>query len=181
MPDIIDPQHVDSARLKEINLELGKLAHRHQACRLNTSLFSALGAVILALSTLGLIHLLAANESDWAQNPDSPVYALAAQHEHGSLLEAILVTGGFFAGLGLLYKARSQCSRQRRLWQREGDLRVEMRRLRDRLYATDRVRSQGQHPHRAHDHTAPLDPDAARSAYIGIYTPPASHHEQGRA
>ena len=179
MTDIIDPQHVDSSRLKQVNLELGRLAKEHHACRLNSLSFSALGAVIVAISVLGLIHLLPSGESDWTRNPDSPVYAVAVERKPASLLEAALVAAGFVTGLGLLYKARTQCSRQRRLWKREGDLRSEMRRLRDKLYVADRPPASVHpvHPHRPAEHTEPLDPDEVRGEYVGIYNPPASHRD----
>ena len=178
MTHIIDPQHADSRRLKQVNLELGQLAKEHHACRTNSFIFSSFGAVVLAVSVLGLIHLLPAGKSDWARNPDSPAYSVAVQHEHGSMLEAGLVTGGFVTGLVFLYKARTKCSRQSRLWKREGDLRKEMRRLRDKLYISDRpLPPQHPHLHRHAEHTEPLDPDPARGEYVGIYNPAGSHRE----
>ena len=184
MMENIDPQPVVSSRLKQVNLELGQLAKEHHACRLNSFAFTAVAAVVLTLSVLGLIHLLPAGENDWTRNPDSPVYAIAAQHEEMSALKTALIVGGFVVGLGLLYKARRQCSKQRRLWKREGALRTEMRRLRDKLYVVDLPHP----PHPAHHmldagNTAPLDPDEARGEYVGVYNPPASHrdHDPERA
>ena len=175
MTAIIDPQRTDSSRLKQVNLELGRLAREHHACRVNSFSFSAFGAVVLAISILGLIHTLPADESDWTRNPDSPVYSVAVQHEHTSMPEAVLVLGGFVIGLGFLYRARTKCSKQRRLWKQEGDLRKEMRRLRDKLYVSDRsVPAQHPHPHQHSGHTEPLDPDAARGEYVGTYSPPGS-------
>ena len=92
MADMIDPQHAYSSRLKQVNLELGRLAREHQACRMNSFSFSAFGAVVLAISILGLFHVLPASESDWTQNPDSPVYSVAVQHAHTSMPEAVLLT-----------------------------------------------------------------------------------------
>ena len=176
---IIDPQHVDSSRLKQVNLELGRLAGEHHACRVNSFSLSTLGAVVLAISILGLIHVLPAGQSDWTRNPDSPVYSVAVQHEHTSMPEAVLVACGFVIGLGFLYRARTKCSEQQRLWKQEGDLRKEMRRLRDKLYVSDRsVPAQHPHPHRHAGHTEPLDPDTARGEYVGMYNPPGSHREQ---
>jgi hypothetical protein len=180
MTDIIDPQHADSGRLKQVNLELGRLAKEHHACRVNSFGFSAFGAVVLAISALGLIHMLPAGGSDWTRNPNSPVYSVAVKHQHTSMPEAVLVASGFVMGLVLLYRARTKCSRQRRLWKQEGDLRKEMRRLRDKLYVSDRpLAAQHPHPHRHAGHTAPLDPDAARGEYVGIYNPAGSHRELG--
>jgi hypothetical protein len=170
--------YVDSSRLKQVNLELGELAHRHMACRVNSGLFSVLGAVVLAVSLVGLIHLLPAGDGDWTQNPDSPVYALAAHEESIFLPKAILVGMGFIGGFGLLYSARRQCSRQRSLWQREGDLRDEMRQLRDRLYVVDQLHvSHESHPKRPSGSTAPLGPEEAREEYVGVYNPSADHQD----
>lgn len=178
MSDESKTQYLDSSRLKQVNLELGRLAGEHKACRINSGLFSGLGAVVLAVSLLGLIHLLPAGASDWTQNPNSPVYAIAAQDESTFAVKAVLVAIGFFTGLAFLLKARLQCSRQRNLWQLEGDLRTEMRQLRDRLYIVDQVHAPHEpHPRRDIGPTAPLDPDAARGEYVGVYNPPASHRE----
>lgn len=167
--------YVDSTRLKQVNLEVGRLASRHRACRLNSGLFSGLGAVLLALSLLGLVRLLPAGAGDWTQNPDSPVYAIAAQDQSGSVLLAVLVGVGFVAGLALLYNARLQCARQRKLWQQEGDLRKEMRELRDKLYILDKHEAAGEPRHKHHPgHTTPLDPGAARDEYVGVYNPPVA-------
>ena len=133
MADQAEPRYVDSSRLKQVNLELGHLAGKHKACRVNSGLFSGLGAVVLALSLLGLIHIFPAGADDWTQNPASPVYAIAVQQEDHFTLKAVLVGIGFFTGLAFVYTARRQCVKQRSLWQREGDLRKEMRELRDRL------------------------------------------------
>jgi hypothetical protein len=178
MTDKQETQYVDSSRLKQVNLELGHLKSKHKACRLNSGIFSILGAVVLAISVLGLIHLLPAGAGDWTQNPDSPVYAIAAEQESLFMLKAVLVSIGFVTGLTLLFFARLQCSRQRSLWQREGALRAEMRELRDRLYVVDQVHS----PHEPHANrhagpTAPLAPDEARGEYVGVYNPPASHRD----
>ena len=179
MADMIDPQHAYSSRLKQVNLELGRLAREHQACRMNSFSFSAFGAVVLAISILGLFHVLPAGESDWTRNPDSPVYSVAVQHAHTSMPEAVLVAGGFLIGLVFLYRARTKCSEQRHLWKQEGSLRKEMRRLRDKLYISDRpVPAQHPHPHQHSGHTEPLDPDTARGEYVGMYNPPGSHRDQ---
>jgi hypothetical protein len=176
MTDKFETWHLDSTRLKQVNLEIGRLASKHKACRLNSFAFSGLGAVVLTISLLGLIHLLPAGADDWAQNPNSPVYSIAAENESAFVLKAVLVTLGFVAGLGLVFNARSQCSQQRRLWQREGDLRKEMREIRDRLYVADQVHLVHEpHPKRHFGQTAPLDPDEARGEYVGVYNPPASH------
>jgi hypothetical protein len=178
MTDEQEPRYLDSSRLKQVNLELGHLKSKHKACRLNSGIFSIVGAVLLAVSLLGLIHLLPAGANDWTQNPDSPVYAIAAQEESLFKLKAIMVVIGFATGLGLLYFARLQCSRQSNLWQREGDLLTEMRELRDRLYVVDQVHSAHEHhPERHTGPTAPLDPDDARGEYVGVYNPPASHRD----
>lgn len=167
--------YVDSTRLKQVNLELGHLASKHKACRLNTGVFSGLGAAVLAVSLVGLIHLFPAGASDWTKNPDSPVYAMAAEEQGAFTWKAVIVGIGFVTGLGLLYNARRQCSTQRSLWKQEGELRQEMRQLRDRLYIVDQVHSVHEH-HPAHHpgSTAPLDPDEARGEYVGLYNPPAS-------
>jgi len=182
MAAIIDPQHADSARLKQLNLELGQLSHKHKACQLNSGLLGALGGVILALSALGLITLLLANDDDWARNPDSPVHAIATAQEQQSTWLAVLVAAGFLSGIGVFYKARTQCSKQRRLWKREGDLLSEMRRIRDKLYATNLPHTpHSSTDHRPAEHPAPLQPDEARGEYVGVYNPPSSHHEASGA
>jgi hypothetical protein len=178
MKDKFDPWHADSSRLKQVNIELGHLASKHKTCRLNSAVFSGLGAVILAISLLGLVQLLPAGAGDWAQNQDSPVYALAAKQQSIFLLKGILVAIGFVAGLALLFSARVQCSRQVRLWQREGELRQEMRRIRDKLYIADQLGA----VHEAHAkhpaaHKNPLDPAEARGEYVGVYNPPASRRD----
>jgi hypothetical protein len=178
MADEQGPQYKDSSRLKQVNLELGGLANKHKACRLNSGIFSILGAVVLAISVLGLIHLLPAASDDWTQNPDSPVYAIAAQEKNVFELKAIFVAIGFVTGLTLLYKARAQCSQQRGLWQREKSLRGEMRQLRDRLYVVDQLHSVHEpQPNRHVGQTTPLDPDDARGEYVGVYNPPVSHRD----
>lgn len=176
MKEKFEEWHVDSSRLKQVNLEIGRLASKHKACRLNSAVTSGFGAVVLTISLLGLVHLLPAGGDDWTQNPNSPVYAIAAQHESTSTLKGVLVVFGFITGLGFLFSARLQCSKQRRLWQREGALRDEMRQIRDRLYVADQVQSMHEpHPKRHSGQTEPLDPDAARGEYVGVYNPPASH------
>ena len=174
----IDPKHVDSRRLKRVNLELGQLAREHNACRLNSFSFSALGSVVLAISVVGLIHLVPVGVNDWARNPDSPVYAIAVEQDDASIVGAVLVVIGFVTGLGLIYRARRQCAKQHRLWKEEGDLRREMRQLRDKLYAVDQLHSVHEpHPERHLGRAAPLAPDEARGEYVGIYNPPASHRD----
>jgi hypothetical protein len=172
--------YVDSSRLKQVNLELGHLASRHKACRLNSGIFSVLGAVVLTVSMVGLIHLLPAGAGDWAQNPDSPVYSLAEQEKRGFMPKALMVGIGFITGLALLYSARRQCSQQRNLWKREGDLRDEMRLLRDRLYAVDQLHAVHEPHHRRQPgSTAPLDPEEARGEYVGVYNPSTGSHDPG--
>ena len=70
MADESEPQYVDSSRLKQVNLELGGLASKHKACRLNSGVFSALGAVVLAISLLGLIHLFPAGAKRLDAKPE---------------------------------------------------------------------------------------------------------------
>lgn len=171
-----EPTSVDCSRLKQVNLELGQLASEHKACRLNSGIFSGLGAVVLAISLLGLIHLMPSGAGDWTQNPDSPVYAIAAQDQGAYMLKAVVVACGFATGLAFLYRARLQCSQQRSLWQREGDLRREMRQMRDELYVVDQVSTVHRpHPKSHPGQLAPLNPDEARGEYVGFYNPPASH------
>jgi hypothetical protein len=180
MTATIDPQYAASSRLKQVNLELGRLAREHHACRVNSFGFSALGSVVLAISVVGLIHLGSLGVNDWTRNPESPVYAIAAEQEDASMFEAVLVAAGFVTGLGLLYRVRRQCSKQHRLWKEEGDLRREMRQLRDKLYVADQLHSiHQQHPKRHLGQAEPLDPDEARGEYVGIYNPPASHRDHG--
>ncbi|MCB1818261.1 MAG: hypothetical protein KDI77_10040 [Gammaproteobacteria bacterium] len=180
MADESEPQYVDSSRLKQVNLELGGLASKHKACRLNSGAFSALGAVVLSISLLGLIHLFPAGASDWTQNPNSPVYELAAQNEQAFVLKSMAVAVGFATGLAFLYTARSQCTKQRGLWQQEDDLRREMRHLRDRLYVVGQMHAVREpDPKRQVGQTAPLEPDEARGEYVGVYNPPASRRDHG--
>ncbi len=176
MANKIETQFVDSSRLKQVNLELGRLASQHRACRLNSGIFSGVGAVILALSLLGLIHILPAGADDWTQNPDSPVYAIAAQEVSSLPIKTALVAMGFATGLAFVFTARRKCSQQRSLWQREGELRTEMRQLRDELYIVDQLHAANEpHPKRDLEHPKPLDPDEARGEYVGVYNPPQSH------
>ena len=176
MKEKFDSWQADSSRLKQVNLELGRLANRHKACRVNTALTSGLGAVVLAISLLGLVHLLPAGADDWTQNPNSPVYAIAVEHQATATLKGVLVVMGFATGLGLLFTARFQCAQQHRLWQREVGLREEMRLIRDRLYVADQLQSMLEpHPKRQPVQAAPLGPDEARGEYVGVYNPPASH------
>jgi hypothetical protein len=176
MTDSIHPGRIDSNRLQEVNLELGRLARKHHACRMNSFTFSAVAAVTLAISVLGLIHILPTGESDWTRNPDSPVYAVAVKQKPASMLEAGLVAGGFLLSLWLVYRARTQCSRQRRLWQKEADLRTEMRGLRDELYVENRPGA-GRNvlPHRQVGRSAPFDSDATKGTHGRNYRPPARY------
>lgn len=175
MTDTIDSQAVDGSRLKQLNLELGKLAKEHRTCRVNSFAFTAIAAVVLVISFLGLVQLIPAGANDWAQNPDSPVYAIAVEQGHATVVKGVIVAFGFFAGIGLLYRVRTHCSRQRHLWNREVGLRNEMRQIRDRLYIADRpLPANDPRPHRPAGHTSPLEPDDARGEYVGLYNPPAS-------
>ena len=177
MTDKLETRYVDSSRLKQVNLELGRLATKHKACRVNSGIFSAVGAIILAFSVLGLIHIMPAGADDWTQNPDSPVYAIAAREESTFPIKAILVAIGFATGLAFVYTARLKCSQQRSLWQREGELRTEMRQLRDELYIVDQLHAANEpHAKRGPEHPKPLDPDEARGEYVGVYNPPQSRH-----
>lgn len=175
-----DPKHLDSSRLKQVNLELGQLAKEHKSCRVNSFSFSALGAVILTISLVGLVQILPTGGKDWTHNPNSPVYEIAAEQESASAIKIILVVGGFLTGLGLFYRARTQCTKQRLLWRREGDLQQEMRRLRDRLYVVDQpLPGHDAHPHRPVGQTSPLDAVETRGEYVGVYNPKRDDEKQG--
>ena len=181
MASIIDPQHTASTRLKQINLELGQLSHEHKACQLNSGLLGALGGVILAASALGLITLLLSSDADWARNPDSPVYEMAMEEVQDSTWLGLLVAVGFVTGAGIFYKARSQCAKKQRLWKREGDLRGEMRHIRDRLYASDLPHHPTGGAPRHAGHATPLQPEDARGDYVGLYHPKTHERdEKGR-
>jgi hypothetical protein len=164
----------DSERLKQINLELGGLKHKHNTCRMNARFYGVLAAILLTTSTVGMIHLMLADDADWAQNPDSPVYQLATQREgKNTWLPISLIVLGYLGGAGMLFKARNNCTSQKGLWDHETDLRVEMQELRDKLYITEAVHSP--HPHHVEHpptHKAPLTPEEARKEYAGTYTPP---------
>ena len=173
-----EPKSVDSSRLKQLNLELGQLASKHRACRLNSGIYSGLGAVVLVISVLGLIHLLPSGVDDWTQNPNSPVYAIAIQDQSASTLRGLVVVVGLVTGLAFLYTAHLRCSQRRSLWKRENDLRKEMRQIRDELYVVDQVHAFHEtHPKRHLAQTALLNPDEARGEYVGLYNPPASHRD----
>jgi hypothetical protein len=175
MADELPSGFTDSSRLKQVNIELGHLANQHKSCRLNSGVFSGLGATILAISVVGLIHLLPAGADDWTQNPDSPIYSIALQDESFFMLKTIAVAIGFVSGLTFIFVARRQCSRQRQLWKREGLLRSEMRQLRDKLYSVDQTRTADDMHHKHHAaHETPLAPDEARGEYVGVYNPPSS-------
>jgi len=163
----------DSERLKQINLELGGLKHKHNTCRMNTRFYGALAAVLFTASSIGLINLMLADDTDWAQNPDSPVYQLATKQKENTWLPITLIVLGFVGGSSMLFKARNNCSSQRGLWDRETDLRNEMQELRDRLYVTDAVKNPTpQHVEHPPTHSKPLTPEEARDEYVGTYTPP---------
>jgi hypothetical protein len=162
----------DSERLKQINLELGGLKHRHNTCRMNARFYGVLAAVLITASTVGLIHQSLADDADWAQNPDSPVYQLATKEKHNTWLPLTLIVLGYLGGLGMIFRARHNCSSQKGLWDRETNLRVEMQEIRDKMYVKDAV----QHPHPHHGdhpptHAEPLTPEEARKEYAGTYTP----------
>jgi uncharacterized membrane protein YidH (DUF202 family) len=170
-----DSNHLDGRRLKELNLELGDLAREHRACRVNSFTFSALAAVLLGVSVLLLVQLISAGANNWTQNPNSPVYAIALEQSDNAPVKAVVVFFAIVAALGLVYRARAQCSKQRRLWNRETDLLTEMRRIRDRLYVADQPRPATEiRQHRPPRQPTPLDPDEARGEYVGLYNPPAS-------
>jgi hypothetical protein len=178
MVNKFEPPSVDSSRLKQLNLEIGQLASKHRACRLNSGIYSGLGAVVLIISLLGLIHLLPSGVDDWTQNPNSPVYAIAIQDQSISTLRGLVVAVGLVTGLAFLYSARLRCSQQRSLWKRETDLRREMRQIRDELYVVDQLHAVHEaHPKRHFAPTALLNPDEARGEYVGLYNPPASHRD----
>jgi hypothetical protein len=178
MANKFEPKSVDSSRLKQLNLELGQLASKHQACRLNSGIYSGLGAVVLVISLLGLIHLLPSGVDDWTQNPDSPVYAIAMQEQSALMLRGVVVAVGLITGLAFLYTARLRCSQRRSLWKRESDLRRELRKMRDALYVVDQLHAMHEaHPKRHLTQMAPLAPDEARGEYVGLYSPPASHRD----
>ena len=175
MADRLRTRYVDSSRLKQVNLELGQLAGEHKACRMHGGVLSGLGAVMLALSLLGLIQIMPAGADDWAQNPNSPVYAIAAKNEHDLMVRAVLVAMGFATGVTLIYMARVKCGKQRSLWRREVELRTEMRQLRDELYIVDQLHSANEpHTKRDLEPTKPLGPDQVRGEYVGVYSPPHS-------
>jgi len=163
----------DSDRLKQINLELGGLKHRHNTCRINARFYGVLAAILITASTVGTVHKSLANDADWAKNPDSPVYHLATQEKPDSWLPMALIILGYLAGLGMIYKARNNCSSQRKLWDHESRLRVEMQKIRDKMYIRESVHTR-QPQHRAHPpaHTQPLTPDEASKEYAGTYAPP---------
>ena len=176
MANEFESMSFDSSRLKQLNLELSQLASKHRACRLNSGIYSGLGAVVLVISLLGLIHLLPSGVDDWAQNPNSPVYDIAIQDQSAHMLRGVVVAVGLVVGLAFLYTARLRCSQQRSLWKRESDLRKEMLQIRDALYVVDQLHSVHEaHPKRHLARTALLKPDEARDEYVGLYNPPSSH------
>jgi len=94
------------------------------------------------------------------------------------MLRGVIVAVGLVTGLAFLYTARLRCSLRRSLWKREGELRREVRQIRDKLYVVDQLNSVHEaHPKRHLTQAAPLDPDDARGEYVGLYNPPASHRD----
>lgn len=175
MPEPIDSHHVDGLRLKHLNLELGRLAREHRTCRVNSFAFSAAAAVLLVVSVLLVVQLIPAGGNNWTQNPNSPVYAMALEQSDNAPVKAVVVFFAVVAGLGLIFRARAQCSKQRRLWSRETDLLTEIRGIRDRLYLADQPRpAPDASRHRPPAQKGPLDPAEARGEYVGLYNPPAS-------
>ena len=167
----------DYDRLKEINTQLGDISHRKKACRGRTSLFGALGGVLLAVSVIGIIHGLLNSNSDWTANRNSPVYEVAA--EDSSLFDISLPVSiaGIVIGLGLFFLAKSKCSENANLHQREWKLIGEMRVLRDKMYPHEfKKRDWGPKKEKVDEtHSHPLEPDAVRNEYVGVYSPPGSH------
>ena len=166
----------DYDRLKEINNELGALSHRRKACRGRTSLFGALGGVLLAASVIGIIHGLLNRNSDWAMNPESPVYQVIAEERSLISVPVPVSIAGMVFGLGLLVVARSRCSEGADLHRREWKLIAEMRQLRDRMYPHE-VSKEHWGPKREREapaHDRPLLPEEARGEYVGLYSPPGS-------
>ncbi len=143
---------------------------------MNTSLYGALGGVVLALTTLGGFHSLLNNDADWVNNPDSPVYDIVASNrERNKLPIPVLIVGGLVS-FGLFYKARSNCTENDSLWSKEGCLIDEMRALRDKMYLRGRESSERHYaPPRSVEHESPLDADEARGEYVGVYSPPGHH------
>jgi len=83
-----EPVSVDSSRLKQLNVEIGQLASKHKACRLNSGIFSGLGAVVLVISLLGLIHLLPSGTGDWTKTRIRPSMPLRSKTRAPSCCEA---------------------------------------------------------------------------------------------
>ena len=167
----------DYDRLKEINIELGNITHRRKACRGKTSLFGALGGVLLAASVIGIIHGLLNSNSDWTANRNSPVYEVAAQDKSRFEVSLPVSIAGILAGLALFVFAKTKCSEGVELHQRQWKLIGEMRVLRDKMYPHE-IKKRDWGPKKGVSeevHTHPLEPDAVRNEYVGVYSPPGSH------
>ncbi|MET0106129.1 MAG: hypothetical protein ABW072_13450 [Sedimenticola sp.] len=170
----------DYDRLKEINSELSTLGHQRKSCQRKTSVYGAIGGVLLAVSSIALFHNFVNSEDDWASNRDSPVHQEVLRDKSSFKIPVPVALFGYFFGFGLFYMARNSCSLRDQAADQEWALRGEMRALRDTMYPHDIEKSNQRFAppkERGSDH--PLEPDAVRVEYIGIYSPPGSHKATG--
>ncbi|MES9962059.1 MAG: hypothetical protein ABW116_00805 [Candidatus Sedimenticola sp. 20ELBAFRAG] len=170
----------DYDRLKEINLELSTLGHKKKSCQLKTSLFGALGGVVLAASSIALFHNFVNSEDDWANNRNSPVHQQVMEDASSFKVPVYVSLFGYAIGLGLFFMAKSSCTNRDQIGDMVWALKGEMRSLRDQMYPHDVEKDNKRFAppkEKGSDHL--LDADEVRGEYIGIYNPPGSHKATG--
>lgn len=163
--------HADAENLNQKNQELAGLRREHGRCKRKTSLYGALGGILLALSCLGSFKYIVSQETDWSKNPNSPVYEIARQNETRFQVPLYVLLGGVGLGLGMFFKARKHFVSQEQLWFKQNLLILEIRELRDRLYPRQASAAPQVHTISV-ENTQPLQAGEAREEYFGVYSPP---------
>jgi len=184
MPNDTNINLSDYDRLKAINLGLSEITHKRKACRRKTNLFGAMGGILLAASIIGFFHNIVNMDDDWANNPNSPVYKIVTHDKSGFKLPIPVSLFGLLAGFTLFYKAKRSCAERDQLCDQEWALNHQMRGLRDQMYPHDIANRERRHSIASPEHTQPLNADAVRGEYVGVYSPPGSrqaHAEERRS
>lgn len=170
----VDNKLSDYDRLKTINLELSAITHKRSACRRKTSLYGALGGILLAASSIGFFHNIVNMDDEWTNNPNSPVYQEVSSDQTSFKLPIPVAFFGLFIGFGLFYKAKTNCAERELLCNREWTLNNQMRGLRDQMYPHNMAHLEKRHGSHKPEHKQPLNPEEARGEYVGVYSPPGT-------